>query len=182
LKGAPPSATALSPFHSFPPYLYISLSSSVAPITLSLVLCYLSRSLSLSRSSLSLIYFFCDIFGFVIFKTRFVYFRKSKSSTHHSTGILGFPALSRHQLCHHPTIKSRRMLLTRQLKLLQASTFFSISFYFLVCIYYFFRGIKLELRARLELKLEGLSSSSSSIKTLSSRARAAKSSSTRARA
>jgi hypothetical protein len=52
------SCLPLSPFHSFPPYPYISLSSSVAPITLSLVLCYLSRSLNLSRSSLSLIYFF----------------------------------------------------------------------------------------------------------------------------
>jgi hypothetical protein len=63
----------------------------------------------MDSASLPLIYFFCDIFGFVIFKTRFVCFRKSNPSAHHSTGILGLPALSHHQLCHHPTTRSRRV-------------------------------------------------------------------------
>ena len=46
--------------------------------------------------------------------------------------------------------------------------FFLLLFCFLVCFTGFFLGIELELRARLELELEGLSSSS--IQTFSSRA------------
>jgi hypothetical protein len=70
--------------HSFSRYLSRSLFSH-------------SRSLNLSRAYLvsALDLFFCNVFRFDIFKTRFVCIRKSNPSTHHSTGILGLPALSR---------------------------------------------------------------------------------------
>jgi hypothetical protein len=76
--------------HTHKPYLLLFLCRTYR--SLSLVLC----SLSLSRASLPLIYFFCDVFGFVIFKTRSVCFRKSNPSTHHSTEILGLLALCRY--------------------------------------------------------------------------------------